>query len=177
MQCEEIPELKSTQIRLAGGWVRDKLMGRESSDVDIALDNIKGERTLLPACTCVSLPSAFSRVCQSSSGLLQGHVPRKFAGLVPSTTSAPQLPVVQEDFTVGVIQENPEQSKHLATATFKLCGVSIDANNLRAEEYADTRIPTVVWWRALRFCPFLLSDTLPSAFAAHRHSRGGRAPA
>ncbi|KAI3902251.1 hypothetical protein MKW92_033899 [Papaver armeniacum] len=31
-----------TQLRVAGGWVRDKLLGKESNDIDIALDNMKG---------------------------------------------------------------------------------------------------------------------------------------
>ncbi|KAL4458950.1 hypothetical protein ABPG75_013815 [Micractinium tetrahymenae] len=32
----------STTLRCAGGWVRDKLMGRSSLDIDIALDNLMG---------------------------------------------------------------------------------------------------------------------------------------
>uniref|UniRef100_M4BBR6 Poly A polymerase head domain-containing protein n=1 Tax=Hyaloperonospora arabidopsidis (strain Emoy2) TaxID=559515 RepID=M4BBR6_HYAAE len=31
-----------TQLRVAGGWVRDKLRGASSADIDIALTNIKG---------------------------------------------------------------------------------------------------------------------------------------
>ncbi|KAL6513728.1 hypothetical protein OROHE_019588 [Orobanche hederae] len=31
-----------TQIRVAGGWVRDKLLGKECYDIDIVLDNILG---------------------------------------------------------------------------------------------------------------------------------------
>eukprot|EP00889_Picochlorum_renovo_P008186 jgi/Picre1/35216/NNA_002678.t1 len=33
----------TTTLRCAGGWVRDKLMGRESLDIDIALDNMLGK--------------------------------------------------------------------------------------------------------------------------------------
>ncbi|CAM9156614.1 unnamed protein product [Choristocarpus tenellus] len=33
----------NTVIRVAGGWVRDKLLGRKSDDIDIALDNLTGE--------------------------------------------------------------------------------------------------------------------------------------
>uniref|UniRef100_A0A7N0V1V7 Poly A polymerase head domain-containing protein n=1 Tax=Kalanchoe fedtschenkoi TaxID=63787 RepID=A0A7N0V1V7_KALFE len=31
-----------TQLRVAGGWVRDKLLGKECDDIDIALDNMLG---------------------------------------------------------------------------------------------------------------------------------------
>ena len=33
----------NTTLRVAGGWVRDKLLGLESDDVDIALDDTHGE--------------------------------------------------------------------------------------------------------------------------------------
>ena len=33
----------STTLRCAGGWVRDKLMGRQSLDIDIALDTMLGK--------------------------------------------------------------------------------------------------------------------------------------
>ena len=35
-------ELQTT-LRVAGGWVRDKLLGKESDDIDIAIDDMKGE--------------------------------------------------------------------------------------------------------------------------------------
>jgi tRNA nucleotidyltransferase (CCA-adding enzyme) len=34
---------KTTTLRVAGGWVRDKLLGKESDDIDIALDDMFGE--------------------------------------------------------------------------------------------------------------------------------------
>jgi len=50
-----------------------------------------------------------------------------------------------ETGTIGKIAQNPEQSKHLETATFKVFGLDIDLVNLRSEEYAsDSRIPTEV---------------------------------
>lgn len=30
-------------LRVAGGWVRDKLLGKHSEDIDIAIDNMSGE--------------------------------------------------------------------------------------------------------------------------------------
>lgn len=48
-----------------------------------------------------------------------------------------------ETGTISRIAQNPEQSKHLETATFKVFGVDIDLVNLRSEEYAsNSRIPT-----------------------------------
>ncbi|TFK76716.1 hypothetical protein BDN72DRAFT_806767 [Pluteus cervinus] len=46
---------------------------------------------------------------------------------------------------ISKIAQNPDQSKHLETATFKLFGFDLDLVNLRAEEYAESsRIPTEV---------------------------------
>ena len=36
--------LNSTICRVAGGWVRDKLLGKESDDIDIALNDMKGSK-------------------------------------------------------------------------------------------------------------------------------------
>ncbi|KAG7552281.1 Poly A polymerase head domain [Arabidopsis thaliana x Arabidopsis arenosa] len=35
-----------TQLRVAGGWVPDKLLGKESNDIDIAIDNMSGSEFL-----------------------------------------------------------------------------------------------------------------------------------
>lgn len=51
------------------------------------------------------------------------------------------LPVTS---AVAVIRANPEQSKHLETATMRVHGMWVDFVNLRAEEYsADSRIPAL----------------------------------
>lgn len=33
----------NTTLRVAGGWVRDKMYGKESDDIDIALDDMFGQ--------------------------------------------------------------------------------------------------------------------------------------
>lgn len=46
--------------------------------------------------------------------------------------------------SVHVIARNPEKSKHLETATTKVCGLEVDFVNLRSEKYTEnSRIPIV----------------------------------
>ncbi|CAN4119650.1 unnamed protein product [Withania somnifera] len=96
-----------TQLRVAGGWVRDKLLGKECYDIDIALDNMYG---------------------------------REFCEKVNEYLSASG----EETQGVGVIQCNPDQSKHLETARMRLFGIWIDFVNSRAEDYSEnSRIPAI----------------------------------
>lgn len=96
-----------TQVRVAGGWVRDKLLGLESEDIDFALDRETGEEFAL-----------------------------KLAEYLKS--------IGEKASSVGVIKVNPDQSKHLATATMKILDVSIDLNNFREEIYhPGSRIPEI----------------------------------
>lgn len=39
-----VAERNNTTLRAAGGWVRDKLMGVQSDDIDIMVDNMSGEQ-------------------------------------------------------------------------------------------------------------------------------------
>jgi tRNA nucleotidyltransferase/poly(A) polymerase len=97
-----------TILRVAGGWVRDKIMGRDSHDIDIALDNMSG--------------NAFANKVNDYLAHL---------GL--------------ETHHIGVIQSNPDQSKHLETATVKVLGSWIDFVNLRSEAYTEhSRIPSKI---------------------------------
>ena len=97
-------------LRVAGGWVRDKLLGTPSHDIDVAIDCMTGA---------------------------------EFAAAVRAFVDA-HAPGAKET-KVAVIKQNPEQSKHLETATMTVLGLPIDFVNLRAEEYSKTsRIPTIV---------------------------------
>ena len=94
-------------LRVAGGWVRDKLLGQESTDIDIAIDNCSGER----------FAEMFHTYLHENHKTTQGF---------------------------GVIRKNPEQSKHLETATIQVFNHWIDLVNLRGEEYSpDSRIPII----------------------------------
>ena len=99
-------------IRVAGGWVRDKILQEYGGayDVDLAVEHMTG----------VQLAT-----------LIQAYV-RKYHPHIQASR-------------MGVIAANPAQSKHLETATFKLCGIDMDLSNLRAHEVytEDSRIPTV----------------------------------
>lgn len=90
-------------IRVAGGWVRDKLMGNESDDIDITIDNMSGL-------------SFATRVAQ--------HL-----GL---------------ENKVGVIQANPEKSKHIETAVMNIQDCEVQFTGFRKETYTnDSRVPEV----------------------------------
>ncbi|MFS7973897.1 putative CCA tRNA nucleotidyltransferase [Helianthus anomalus] len=96
-----------TKLRVAGGWVRDKLLGKECYDIDIALDDLLGRE-----------------FCEKVNEYL--------------TSTG------EETHGIGVIQSNPDQSKHLETARMRLFDVWIDFVNLRSEDYAEnSRIPTM----------------------------------
>jgi tRNA nucleotidyltransferase (CCA-adding enzyme) len=40
---QQFPLVPKINLRIAGGWVRDKLMGLQSNDIDIAIDTMTGE--------------------------------------------------------------------------------------------------------------------------------------
>jgi Poly A polymerase head domain len=104
------------QIRVAGGWVRDKLLGLQTHDVDITVDKMMGApfATLIQK-YLLSLPLSHPARCQSK-------YPK-----------------------IGVIAANPAQSKHLETATMRVHNIDIDVCHLRSEEIyqENSRIPTV----------------------------------
>ncbi|KAF8640569.1 hypothetical protein AX17_000231 [Amanita inopinata Kibby_2008] len=98
----------TTSCRIAGGWVRDKLLGLQCNDIDIALSDMMG-------LTFAEHLAAYAATRDVHTG------------------------------TISKIAQNPDQSKHLETATLKLHGLNLDLVNLRSEEYAaDSRIPTQV---------------------------------
>jgi hypothetical protein len=103
-------------LRWAGGWVRDKLLGISSHDIDTAINAMTGE----------AFVDALRDYCD-----VEAHRARH--ALQPDDIGR-----------LHTVPRNPDKSKHLATSTIKLCGLDVDFVNLRKETYAeDSRNPVV----------------------------------
>ncbi|KAI9178949.1 CCA tRNA nucleotidyltransferase, mitochondrial [Blastocladiella emersonii ATCC 22665] len=121
--------------RVAGGWVRDKLLGKESDDLDIALDTMMGYdfAQVLAAYVRDHADEAHAVVSDAADAVDAARAASKhgphaalFAGLAK-------------------IQSNPDKSKHLETATCRVLGYDLDFVNLRSETYQEhSRIPAAV---------------------------------
>jgi hypothetical protein len=90
-----------TKVRIAGGWVRDKVLGGYSEDLDVVVDDMTG----------VAFAMKVAKYANTTA-----------CGLECNGMSS-----------VGVVQANPEQSKHLDTATFAFGDLSVDVNQFRSE--------------------------------------------
>ena len=113
-----LPDHAKPTLRFAGGWVRDKLLGKSSDDIDVAIDNLSGYDFGLLLKHFVTLPRAVAKEGVNNGG--------------KSVLGA-----------LAKIEANPEKSKHLETATVKIFGLQIDLVNLRKETYvANSRNPT-----------------------------------
>lgn len=102
----DVAKKHNITLRVAGGWVRDKALGKESHDIDIAVDGKIDGKDVTGA---------------------------MFAKLVAEKTGQ----------SFAVVKANPDQSKHLETATIKVEGMDIDFVHLRNETYGNSRIPQV----------------------------------
>jgi tRNA nucleotidyltransferase/poly(A) polymerase len=119
-----------TTIRVAGGWVRDKILSASSSssspskgkkDIDLALENMSG--------------SHFAQ-------LLSEWTHNKTRN---STGTAGDAHVEEPPLRFHVIQFNPNKSKHLETATMRFLNFEIDFCGLRTENYTtDSRVPHLI---------------------------------
>ncbi|PGH02452.1 hypothetical protein GX51_04620 [Blastomyces parvus] len=109
-------------LRFAGGWVRDKLLGVDSHDIDVAINCMTGER----------FGERLKEYLEIHGNL------EKYKALHSGD------PSIIDCITIHKIEKNPEKSKHLETATTKIFGLDIDLVNLRKETYTDdSRNPQV----------------------------------
>jgi tRNA nucleotidyltransferase (CCA-adding enzyme) len=101
-------------LRWAGGWVRDKLLGIASHDIDTAINVMTGE----------AFSSKIVELCEQPEVAARHGVSAADIG------------------NLHKIAANPEKSKHLETTTIRLVGFDVDFVNLRKETYTeDSRNP------------------------------------
>jgi len=151
------------QIRIAGGWVRDKIINQHSVDVDVALDCMMGVQFARIVQAYLALENDKNKKeKEEKEGGVNGDCVMKeqeieeqqqaeaFAALPPSKQGGGSKAAKNKQKKknkqpkIGVIGANPSQSKHLETATMNIHGIDIDFVNLRAEEVYElnSRIPT-----------------------------------
>ncbi|KAJ2973552.1 hypothetical protein NUW58_g8909 [Xylaria curta] len=108
------PAAEPVILRWAGGWVRDKLLGTESNDIDTAINVMTGEAFASKICDLCEKPETVEKHGITSADVGNLHK----------------------------IAKNPDKSKHLETTTIKLFGLDVDFVNLRKETYSeDSRNP------------------------------------
>ncbi|KAJ5980843.1 hypothetical protein N7481_008141 [Penicillium waksmanii] len=104
-----------TVLRFTGGWVRDKLLGVGSHDIDVGISSMTGNQFGNALKEYLDIPENLEKY---KKGLPNGEI---------------------NDAIVSIhkIDANPEKSKHLETVTTKIFGLDIDLVNLRKETYTD----------------------------------------
>ncbi|KAK4975633.1 hypothetical protein LTR28_009066 [Elasticomyces elasticus] len=108
---EELAKQKLV-LRFVGGWVRDKLLGVPSDDIDVAINNMTGYDFGLRMKEYLDIPGNPAKYGLQGMGGLHK------------------------------VEANPEKSKHLETVPVRIFGFDVDLVNLRTEEYSeDSRNP------------------------------------
>ena len=103
-------------LRWAGGWVRDKLLGIKSNDIDVAINVMTGE----------NFGYKLKEYVEDSENVTKHALQPKDLG------------------SFHKIKKNPEKSKQLETTTVKIFGRDVDFVNLRKEVYSeDSRNPVM----------------------------------
>lgn len=104
-----------TVLRFTGGWVRDKLLGIGSHDIDVGISNMTGYQFGIALKEYLDGPGRLDKYKKS----------------LPSEEMSDAI------VSLHKIEANPEKSKHLETVTTKIFGLDIDLVNLRKETYTD----------------------------------------
>ena len=119
VECAQ--SLKPLEIRFAGGWVRDKLLGIQSDDIDVALSTLSGKEF----------------------GNLLVHFYAEHGTRYKKEATRLGIDNIELNKIV-LVEEDAEKSKHLAVAKVKLFGLEVDLVNLRTETYAsNSRTPVI----------------------------------
>ncbi|KAJ5611828.1 hypothetical protein N7528_008933 [Penicillium herquei] len=106
---------RETVLRFTGGWVRDKLLGVDSHDIDVGISSMTGYQ----------FGMALKEYLDDPQNL------EKYKKGLPNEEMSEAIVCLHK------IEANPEKSKHLETVTTKIFGMDIDLVNLRKETYSD----------------------------------------
>ena len=122
------PELaeQALVLRFTGGWVRDKLLGVQSHDIDVAINKMTGYQFGLRMKEYLEIPGNLEKY-----GL---------EAIAANDKQSQKAGATNKSKLVGglhKIEANPEKSKHLETTTMRILGLDIDLVNLRKETYTD----------------------------------------
>lgn len=105
---------QKVELRWAGGWVRDKLLGLPSHDIDVAINCMTGE----------DFGNRLRDFCDVAENMEKHSLRNEDIG------------------NLHKIEKNPDKSKNLETATVRIFGLDVDFVNLRTETYVeDSRNP------------------------------------
>lgn len=120
-------------LRFTGGWVRDKLLGVGSHDIDVAINKMTGEHFGLKMIKYLEIPGNAEK---------HGLPPRKPQMQKEVLTEKPEgkeSTKKSRRVAPGLtkIEANPEKSKNLETATTNIMGIDLDLVNLRKETYNE----------------------------------------
>jgi tRNA nucleotidyltransferase/poly(A) polymerase len=142
-----------TTLRVAGGWVRDKLLATPEFQAYHKVLGVGGKRltSKFQKSSPPSMGRQGTKVLVTSNDnqfqpvdidiALDDMLGREFADHLNGYLSSKG----EDTVSVGVVLKNPEKSKHLETATMKVESFWVDFVNLRAEEYTqDSRIPDLM---------------------------------
>jgi tRNA nucleotidyltransferase/poly(A) polymerase len=110
---QAVPGMKDLVLRWTGGWVRDKLLGVQSNDIDVALSTMTGLQ--------------FGQA-------LQAFMKENGSKYEEEATKQGINAQVKD---IHKIEANPEKSKHLETITTRMFGIDVDFVNLRKEVYDE----------------------------------------
>ncbi|KAJ5159643.1 uncharacterized protein N7482_006647 [Penicillium canariense] len=117
-----------TVLRFTGGWVRDKLLGVDSHDIDVGISSMTGYQFGMALKDYLDVPENLEMYKKS----------------LPSGEMSDAI------VSLHKIDANPEKSKHLETVTTKIFGLDIDLVNLRKETYSeDSRNPQMEFGTAV----------------------------